>query len=903
MDASIFLWALALLLVVIGFAGLALPALPGAPVLFAKRAGSDKLRLVTDYRGLNAVTKPSGFALPHQEDLLNLVASNHIYTQLDLAQAFHGIAMAPDSVQLTAFNCAFGSFEWRSMPFGLVGASFTQQRCMSVLFADLIREGHLAVYLDDLVILSPEGQEDKHRQLVEEVLRRLDENNLRLRRHKSRFMVKQIDFLGFRVSHGNIEAHPDKIEAIVNWPAPKTCRQTRRFLGMCNFLRRFVRSYADISKPLTAIVNKFQWGEPQQRAFDKLKDALSTAPVLAAPQQDQPYEVHTDASDVAVGAGIMQEGRVVAYMSQQLNKHQRNYDVRTKEALAIHCAFRKYRYLLMGPPVSVYSDHESLLRLPLPDNQLPGRLARWHQFLSDFNIVHWYYRRGRQHDLPDALSRIYVDAVECATPTSTTTTTTDVTVSATSSELIDVNFKDEEWSSDYLNDNYYKEIMAAHGKNELHLLPPRLRERCRYWEIIDDKVHVQHPGRQQRLAVPQRQQRRILEMYHGTAAAGHPGMKAMARAIRERYFWPKVDLSCKAFIMKCDACLRSRDQHQHQGPTRTLPPPTGRWRRVQCDFITGLPASNGFDSICTFRDDYSKRVHLAACRTDITAEQFSRVFLHEIVRQHGRVSTLLTDRDSKFTATFWRQLAARLGVKLDYASTDHHHTVGGVERANRTVEQQLRALVHDKPEEWSDYLDIVEYTINNTVHTSLKMTPFEADLGYPVTRLHGEPQPQLDHPDHAERQRQNLHLIDDHLQQAREITVAQSKMKFDVKFQTGDLVLLRAERIATDAEREDKSKLHARFRGPFKVLQVLDYDNYQLELPPSSRAYDVFHVSNLIRYTDTGNPDAQMPPPEEDNVYAVDKILGHRVRRRQRRRVPRVQGLPPQRVRCGVRGG
>lgn len=836
----------------------------GAPVLFAKRAGSDKLRLCVDYRHLNAHTTADGYAIPSTADLLHRAAQATCWTTLDLAQAFHAVPMHPDSAEMTTFNSQFGSYMWKSMPFGLKNASATQQRLMTTIFADLIAQQKILIYLDDLVLLGDKNDMNSHYELITDVLRRLQENGLKLRAHKCKFAVQEIKFLGHVVRHNSIEIDPEKISAIRQWPVPHNKKQVQRFLGLAGYMRQYVQGFSSMAQPLHAVVNKFQWGPLQQKAFDAIKTALTTAPTLATPNPHIPYHVHTDASDTAIGAAIMQAGRPICYMSRLLQGAQLNYDVRSKEMLAVVTVFARNRHLFAGhPEIHVYTDHESLLRLPLPDNKLNPRLARWQEKLAEFHIK-WCFRRGRQHHLPDALSRRHLAA----------NTTTDKEHTATQAQRDGV--LEQDWTAAYGDDPYFAECHDALTANTTSDLSPKLAERARYWQRGDDnKLYVQYPGRQRRLAVPRRHQHEVIQLHHGSAITGHPGTTSTTRAIARQFFWPSMHGTVAKFISNCDKCLRGKVQRQHPGAARQLAPPAGRWQRIQVDFITGLPESGGYDAICTFICLYTRRLHLAPCHTSITAEQFAQLYLDTIVRHHGVVPTVLMDRDSKFTATFWKQLAVRLGINIDYATTDHHHTVGAVERANQTATEALRVLVHDKPSTWASLLAAVEFSINNTHHTAINSTPFMADYGYQVPSITSDNHAQLNREDHEQRQRDEVNLIDDAMARARQVTANNATQGVNLKLREGDLVLVKAERLATDAERKDNSKLHAKYRGPYKVTKQLNYDNYELQLPPKTRAHNVFHVSNLRKFTATDHPDAELPEGE-DGLFLVDKIVGHK---------------------------
>jgi len=256
------------------------------------------------------------------------------------------------------------------------------------------------------------------------------------------------------------------------------------------------------------------------------------------------------------------------------------------------------------------------------------------------------------------------------------------------------------------------------------------------------------------------------------------------------------------------------------------------------------------------------------------------------------VPLVLSDRDAKFTANFWRHLTARLGTTLKYATTDHHHTVGLVERANRTATEAIRTLTFGHPEDWSKHLAIVEYTINNTAHSTTRHTPFEHDYGYAVPRLDGFANEQATVDNHIAEQKLNMHIMDDAMAAAREITANAAKHRHRVELNVGDYALLRADSIATDAERHHTTKLHAKYRGPFLVTTKMDFDNYRLQLPFHTKAHPVFHISELLPYTATNHEDMQRPELTADNHYIVQNNTKHRQRHGQRQYLVKWKGYP-----------
>ena len=272
--------------------------------------------------------------------LLSLGGGNGVYTSLDLLSGYWQVPMAPESRKITAFSTPNGHFEWLRMPFGLKSAPITFQRLMNTLFASMIGK-HVYAYLDDLIIFSKDVH--SHLQHLESVLLRLREAGLKAKVSKCAFLRKSISFLGHVVDHDGIHTMQDKIKAVKEFPTPTTVENVRSFLGLCGYYRSFVKNFASIASPLNTLLKKnaiFHWGAAQKHSSDKLKLALTNAPILIFPDYKKPFILYTDASALGLGAVLMQtdnnnKNRVIAYASRTLNTAESNYSVTHQEALAI----------------------------------------------------------------------------------------------------------------------------------------------------------------------------------------------------------------------------------------------------------------------------------------------------------------------------------------------------------------------------------------------------------------------------------------------------------------------------------------------------------------------------------------------------------------------------------------
>jgi hypothetical protein len=225
---------------------------------------------------------------------------------------YHQIRIRDEDVQKTAFRTPLGLYEFEVLPFGLTNAPATFQSVMNTIFASLVGKS-VVVYLDDILVFSRTAQE--HLFHLRQVLQILRENKFYAKMKKCTFFKPETNFLGHVVGEDGIKPDPMKVAVVNNWPAPKTVKEVRSFLGFTNYFRRFIQAFAQLTRPFNDLTKKdvpYAWTQDCQMSFDKLKEALTTAPVLQPPDNSKPFEVVCDASGYAVGAVLLQEGSTVA---------------------------------------------------------------------------------------------------------------------------------------------------------------------------------------------------------------------------------------------------------------------------------------------------------------------------------------------------------------------------------------------------------------------------------------------------------------------------------------------------------------------------------------------------------------------------------------------------------------
>ena len=333
------------------------------------------------------------YPIPLVSELVDRLQKAKIFTKLDIRWGYNNIRIKTGDEWKAAFVTNRGLFEPNVMFFGLTNSPSTFSAYMNDIFKDLIVEGKLTIYLDDILIYS--NDLTTHREVTAEVLKRLQENDLFCKLEKCEFNVPRVEYLGVFVSHNRVEMDPVKVNGIANWPVPQNASDVRKFRGFANFYRRFIKDFSRICKPLDRLTGNapWKWEQEEQDAFDELKRCFTSNPVLCMYDHHRPTRIEVDASGYATGAVLVQQQEdgkwhPVAFHSESMNEAERNYEIHDSEMLAIIRALEAWRHYLEGLPsqFEIQSDHDSL-RYWRTAQHLTRRQARWALYLSRFDFV------------------------------------------------------------------------------------------------------------------------------------------------------------------------------------------------------------------------------------------------------------------------------------------------------------------------------------------------------------------------------------------------------------------------------------------------------------------------------------------------------------------------------------
>ncbi|WVZ95473.1 hypothetical protein U9M48_041234 [Paspalum notatum var. saurae] len=783
-----------------------------SPVLLVKKDST--WRFCVDFRHLNAITVKTSYPVPIIEELLDELGQASWFSSLDLTAGYHQILLQSGEGPKTAFQTHSGHYEFRVMAFGLSGAPATFQKAMNSTLAPYLRK-FVLVFSDDILIYSKTFED--HLQHIQLVLELLAKDQWKVKFSKCTFAAQQIAYLGHIISSEGVATDPSKISAVSNWPTPQSVKALRSFLG------------------LAGVGTLFIWAPLHEEAFQALKNALVTAPVLALPDFSQPFCIETDASGVGVGAVLMQRGHPLAYLSKALGPRTMGLSAYEKEYLAILIAVDQWRHYLQLGEFILAQRIEQRLHTPWQQKVFTKLLG------LQYKVI---YKKGVDNRVADALSRHSFSAPEC------------VAISVCEPQWI------TEITTSYVHDPHCSQLLTKLALNpaadpNFTLVNGVLRYKNRIWIGHVPELHT-----------------KVVKAFHSSAVGGHSGIPVTLARLKQLFAWHGMNSTVKLFVQSCQVCQQAKpDRARAPGLLQPLEVPTTVWEIISMDFVEGLPVSNHYNCILVVVDVFSKYAHFIALRHPFTAASVARAFHDQVYKHHGLPQAIVSDRDRIFLSQFWHLLFKLADVQLRMISAYHPQSDGQTERVNQCLETFLRCFVHACPQKWSSWLSVAQYATGRApFHVLYGRPPHQFGISDTTVVAPAELSSWLN-----ERQLMTA-LIKQHLERAKVRMKKQAdKGRSEREFQVSEWVFLKLQPyVESSLAPRANQKLAFKFFGPYQILARVGKVAYKLQLPSSALIHPVFHVSQLKKAVGTGHT-ASVTLPDPSFEWSVPiKILDRR---------------------------
>lgn len=635
-------------------------------VVTIKKSGA--LRLCIDPKPLNAALRREYYCIPTLDDVLPSLNGARFFTRVDLSSAFWQLKLDEQSSYLTTFGTPFGRFRWLRLPFGLkVSSEIFQKRLIQAL--DKL-PGTVCIADDVLVFGKTQTEHDQNLELF---FQRCMEQGIRLTRDKVEHKVPSVTFHGHVLTADGLKADPEKVKAIQLMPAPEDVRGVARLNGMVNYLSRFLPHLADMMEPIRKLTHKgvpWNWEAAQQTSLEKIKQAMTEAPVLAYYDPQLPLVVQCDSSQSGLGAVLMQQGKPLDYRSRSLTPAERNYAQIEKELLAIVFALERFNTYTFGRKVVVLSDHKPLVNIVTkPLTEVPKRLQRMLIRLQKYDYE-LSYQPGAEMFIADTLSRAYILDGNEKESEFEIVSMIDIS-SMPASKILEI--KDAIKQDPVMQQ--LAQILRTGWPSNAKDVPEELAVYYKDRDQFTTEKELILKG--DRLVIPRKLRLMLIKELH----VSHSGISSSIRRARELFYWPGMTADIKDFVARCEIC-RSHDRQQAKEPMLLRELPTRPWQIIAADLFTH--AQKQYLVIADYYSDYFEIDHL----TTVTSASVINRMRAQFAR-HGIPELLFSDNGPQFISEEFRRFKESWGFEHRTSSPYYSKSNGKAESAVKAAKRIL----------------------------------------------------------------------------------------------------------------------------------------------------------------------------------------------------------------------
>ena len=672
-----------------------------SPVHLVPKKEPGAFRFCVDYRTLNAQTENQCFTLPRISDVTHRLHGSHVFSALDLKNAYWQINVRAADRKYTAFSCPRGTFQFRKMPMGTKNSAFTFQMAISYILQGT--ENFAFAYIDDILIFSKDELE--HRQHLHQILHRLQAYGMSLNISKSTFAVSEIEFLGHKLTSEGVFILKDRVDAIDHLTEPTTIRELRQALGLINFQRRFIKDAAKILLPLTKYLqgqvknsDKITFNLEAKQAFSDIKTALNKATGLAHPQEEAKLKLYTDASQNAMGAVLVQQlpdqsEQALAYYSKALNDCQKRYAVFDQELLAVFSAVKHFECFLLDRHFTIVTDHLPLVHaFKKPSTSHSPRQSRQLSYLTEFNCTVTHVP-GAHNEAADCLSRLVIHNIfaENKLPINITD------IAKEQQRCLQANTQTLCFPQD--TTLQIKEVDASCGADTVKLL-------------VDNSLG------HQRIVIPPKFENQIIDHYH---SLNHLGIKATQRFISARFVFHAMCRKITDRVRACTGCQRSKVYRHVVSPVTSCKMPSARFDTVHADLCGPYPECQGFSYLLVCIDRFSRFVTAYPLRNIQTESVI--IGMNAYISTFGQMRVLRVDNGVQWTSNLFKNYVTFLGCELSISNTRYPESNGLVERVIKNIKVALTAKLDRN--HWLFHLGAIILSLNTMHREELGCSPAE----------------------------------------------------------------------------------------------------------------------------------------------------------------------------------
>ena len=684
-------------------------------VIAPKPKSPGEIRLCVDMRQANQAIRRERHITPTVDDIIFNLNGSTVFSKVDLYKGFHQIEIDENSRNMTTFSTHVGLRRYKRLNFGVSSApEIFQNEIRQVL------EGLNGVLnISDDIVIHGENQK-QHDDNLRALFRRLQEHNLTLNKQKCVFSKSQITFYGYVFSASGISPDPEKVTAIKNVVRPENPSEVRSFLGMTNYLSRFIDSYSSLTEPLRQLTKhdiKFEWTESQEKAFIKLKDVLSSDKVMTYFDPKKNTELWVDASPVGVSGILLQENKVVAYGSKALNETEKRYSQTEREALSCVWACEHFHLYLYGKAFTLITDHRPLESIfnNLKKTQ-SARLERWRLRLTTYkykvtyrpgsiNISDYLSRHPNLRHAHTSIAEDYVNFISGHA------------LKSNSMRLVDVAEATE-------NDNTIRSVIRALDSNDW-----KNPQKCHidsfncYKQLSHELAVVHAPEgtvllRGTRLCIPEKLQNQVVMLSH----EGHQGRVKTKSLLRETCWFPYMDKTVDEICKNCIPCQAATTTCTAE-PIKPTPLPSSVWDEVSIDFFG--PINNG-EYLMVVIDDYSRYPLVEKLKSTSADAVIPR--LETIFAMFGQVSIVRTDNGPPFQGHKFKEFAEHMGFKHKKITPLHPKGNAIVESFMKPMAKAIKTA-NANGENYKNSLRTFLLNYRNTPHSTTQISPSEIMFG------------------------------------------------------------------------------------------------------------------------------------------------------------------------------